>query len=191
MPERVIEMVAQHHERYDGRGYLKGIRGEQLSLFGQISNIVDVYDAITTDRIYREGLLPTVALKKMFEWSVTDYNRRLFELFVKNVGIYPVGSLVEVNRSEIGIVVSANRENAIKPSVLLVKCRGGQTYQPSPLIMLNEVEPKTGKEKYQITKILDPLQEGITIGAFFKEKTPAHKREESGPIPSFPTPSMV
>jgi putative nucleotidyltransferase with HDIG domain len=169
IPDPVVQMVAQHHERYNGKGYLKGLQGEQVSLFGQISTIVDVYDAITSDRVYRAGLLPNVALKKMFEWSASDFNRGLFEHFVKSIGIYPVGSLVEVNGLDIGIVVAANRENAMKPTVKLVKNRSGQLYRPAPLVDLAALEPQSGRERYRISKILDPLQEGITISAFFKE----------------------
>ncbi len=170
IPARVVQMVAQHHERFNGKGYLQGLQGEQVSLFGQISTIVDVYDAITSDRVYRPGLLPNVALKKMFEWSATDFNKGLFERFVKSIGIYPVGSLVEVNGSEIGIVIAANRENAVKPTVKLVKNRSGQIYRPAPVVGTATLEPKTGRGRYRITKILDPVQEGITISAFFKEQ---------------------
>ncbi|MCU0579776.1 MAG: HD-GYP domain-containing protein [Desulfobacterota bacterium] len=169
IPDPVVQMVAQHHERYNGKGYLKGLQGEQVSLFGQISTIVDVYDAITSDRVYRAGLLPNVALKKMFEWSASDFNRGLFEHFVKSIGIYPVGSLVEINGSDIGIVVAANRENAIKPTVKLIKNRSGQLYRPTPVVDSAVLEPRTGRDRYRISKILDPLQEGITISAFFKE----------------------
>ena len=69
-------MVGQHHERYGGHGYLKGLRGEQVGLFGQIATVVDVYDAITSDRVYRRGILPHEALKRMFEWSPRDFDRR-------------------------------------------------------------------------------------------------------------------
>jgi putative nucleotidyltransferase with HDIG domain len=169
IPEKVIQMVGQHHERYNGKGYLRGLQGEQLSLFGQISTIIDIYDAITSDRVYRPGLLPNVALKKMFEWSVTDFNKGLFERFVKSIGIFPVGSLVEVNRSEVGIVIAAHRENAVKPTVRLIKNRDGQAYRPAPVIETTTLDSNTGKEKYQITKVLDPTQEGITVSAFFKD----------------------
>ncbi|MBI5584286.1 MAG: HD-GYP domain-containing protein [Deltaproteobacteria bacterium] len=169
IPAKVVKMVAQHHERYNGKGYLQGLQGEQLSLFGQISTIVDVYDAMTSDRVYRSGLLPNEALKKMFVWSATDFNQGLFERFVKSIGIYPVGSLVEINRSEIGIVIAANQENTVKPTVKLIKNRDGQIYRPALLIDTNAKDGRTGREKFQITGILKPHKEGITISTFFKE----------------------
>jgi putative nucleotidyltransferase with HDIG domain len=170
LPDPVVQMVGQHHERYNGKGYLLGLQGEQVSLFGQISTIVDVYDAITSDRVYRPGLLPNAALKKMFAWSATDFNQGLFERFIKSIGIYPAGSLIEINQSEIGIVMAANRTDAVKPTVKLVKNRAGQIYRPAPLVDTAGREAQTGRERYRITKILDPIQEGITISAFLNEQ---------------------
>ena len=162
-PPKGVQMVGQHHERYGGHGYFKGLRGEQLSLFGQIATIVDVYDAITSDRVYRRGVLPHEAVKQMFEWSPRDFARGLLENFIKCFGIYPVGSLVEINQSEVGVVVAANREKALKPNVLLIMKKGGENYSPARLVKLNEKDPDTQQDLWKITNVLDPVQEGISI----------------------------
>jgi hypothetical protein len=160
-------MVGQHHERYGGHGYLKGLQGDQLSLFGQIATIVDVYDAITSDRVYRRGVLPHEAVKRMFEWSPRDFNRNLLENFIKCFGIYPVGSLVEINQSEVGIVVGANKEKALKPNVLLVKKKGGEKYLPARMVRLSEKDPSTQQDLWKITNVLDPNQEGVSLETYF------------------------
>jgi putative nucleotidyltransferase with HDIG domain len=162
-PPRSIQMVAQHHERYGGYGYPQGLRGEQLSLFGQIATIVDVYDAITSDRVYQQGVLPHEAVKRMFEWSPRDFDRGLLENFIRFFGIYPVGSLVEINQSEVGIVVAANTEKALKPNVLLIKKKGGEKYFPPRMLQLNEKDPSTQEDFWKITSVLDPIKEGISI----------------------------
>jgi putative nucleotidyltransferase with HDIG domain len=165
-PPKGVQMVGQHHERYGGHGYLKGLRGEQLSLFGQIATIVDVYDAITSDRVYRRGVLPHEAVKRMFEWSPRDFDRSLLENFIKCFGIYPVGSLVEVNHSEVGIVVAANREKALKPNVLLIMKKGGEKYSPSRMVELSEKDPSTQQDLWKITNALDAVQEGVSIKSY-------------------------
>ncbi len=166
-PPKGVQMVGQHHERYGGHGYLKGLRGEQLSLFGQIATIVDVYDAITSDRVYRRGVLPHEAVKRMFEWSPRDFDRSLLENFIKCFGIYPVGSLVEINQSEVGIVVAANREKALKPTVLLIMKKGEDKYFPARMVQLNEKDPSTQQDRWKITNVLDPNQEGVSIKSYF------------------------
>jgi putative nucleotidyltransferase with HDIG domain len=172
-PHKAVLMVAQHHERYGGHGYLKGLRGDQVSLFGQIATVVDVYDAITSDRVYRRGILPHEALKRMFEWSPRDFDRGLLEKFIKGVGIYPVGSLVEINQSDVGIVVAANPVRALKPDVLLIKKKGGQDFIPARLVPLNPIEPSSEKDLWRITNVLDPIQEGVSIKSYlFDEISP-------------------
>jgi putative nucleotidyltransferase with HDIG domain len=166
-PPKGAQMVGQHHERYGGHGYLKGLQGDQLSLFGQIATIVDVYDAITSDRVYRRGILPHEAVKRMFEWSPRDFNRNLLENFIKCFGIYPVGSLVEINQSEVGIVVGANKEKALKPNVLLVKKKGGEKYLPARMVRLSEKDPSTQQDLWKITNVLDPNQEGVSLETYF------------------------
>ena len=165
-PPKGVQMVGQHHERYGGHGYLKGLRGEQLSLFGQIATIVDVYDAITSDRVYRRGVLPHEAVKRMFEWSPRDFDRGLLENFIKCFGIYPVGSLVEINQSEVGIVVGADREKALKPNILLIMKKGKENYSPARMVQLTEKDPSTQQDLWEITKVLDPIQEGISIKSY-------------------------
>ncbi len=174
-PPKGVQMVGQHHERYGGHGYLKGLRGEQLGLFGQIASIVDVYDAITSDRVYRRGILPHEAVKRMFEWSPRDFDRSLLEKFIKCFGIYPVGSLVEINHSEVGLVAAANRIKALQPNVLLIMKKGGEKYLPTRMVQLSEKDPSTQQDLWKITNVLDPVQEGISIESFLLAQTLLNK----------------
>ena len=127
---------------------------------------MDVYDAITSDRVYRRGILPHEAVKRMFEWSPRDFDRSLLETFIKCFGIYPVGSLVEINHSEVGLVAAANREKALQPNVLLIMKKGGEKYLPARIVQLSEKDPSTQQDLWKITNVLDPVQEGVSIESF-------------------------
>ncbi|MDP2805881.1 MAG: HD-GYP domain-containing protein, partial [Gallionellaceae bacterium] len=97
-----FKAAAQHHERFDGTGYPMKLKGEEISLYGQMIAIVDVYDAITSIRVYHKGMPPTEALKKLFEWGGTHFNPSLVQAFIKGVGIYPAGSLVRMESGMLG-----------------------------------------------------------------------------------------
>jgi HD-GYP domain-containing protein (c-di-GMP phosphodiesterase class II) len=120
MPEAAIIITGQHHERYDGTGYPNKIKRDEISLLGQMVSIVDVYDALTSDRIYHKGLEPTAALKKLFEWSKFHFNAELVQHFICFIGIYPVGSLVKLESGMLGIVVNPGNENLLRPIVRTV-----------------------------------------------------------------------
>lgn len=118
--EIAFNAAAQHHERYDGSGYPKKLIGEQISLHGQMIAIVDVYDAITSLRVYHKGMPPTEALRKLFEWSKTHFNPKLVQAFIKGVGIYPAGSLVRMESEKLGIVREVVPDKLLQPIVQLI-----------------------------------------------------------------------
>ncbi len=115
-----IHVASQHHERYDGTGYPLGLKGEKINQFGQMAAIVDVYDAITSDRCYHKGNTPHLALKRMMEWSQYHFNIKLFEYFVKCVGIYPIGSFVRLENDMLAVVQRSNQEDLLSPVVRVI-----------------------------------------------------------------------
>ena len=115
-----LDVVGQHHERMDGTGYANGASGEGITTHGRMAAIVDVYDAITSDRCYHKGMTAHTALKKMMEWSTTHFDPGLFQQFVKSVGIYPIGTLVRMENHLLGVVLEPNREEPLYPVVAVV-----------------------------------------------------------------------
>ena len=89
-----LEVVRCHHERYDGSGYVSGLQGERISQFGLIGAIADYYDAITSDRAYRDGMAAHTALRHMYQQRSVAFDPGLVEHFIRCIGIYPIGSIV-------------------------------------------------------------------------------------------------
>ncbi|MDD5329244.1 MAG: HD-GYP domain-containing protein [Sulfuricella sp.] len=129
-----LDVAAQHHERHDGSGYPLGLKGSEMSVYGQMAAIVDVYDAITSERCYHKGMEPTVALRKMFEWSKFHFNPELVHAFVRTIGIYPVGTLVMLESGKIGIVIEQREQNLVQPLVRVVfNARKGYYVEPEDI----------------------------------------------------------
>lgn len=145
MPGDVLDIVRSHHERINGRGYPDGLIGDVIGLLVQITSIVDVYDAITSDRCYHDGIAPHDALKNMFDWAGDNFDAALVEQFIKCLGIYPIGSMVELNTGHIGIVVSASEKARLRPIILVVINKNGKRYDVPRL--LNLAHPQWSKEE--------------------------------------------
>ena len=82
--------------------------------------IIDVYDAMTSEQVYREELAPFEALKYLNQNKGTLFDNQLVTLFIKMIGVFPVGSIVELSNGEIGIVITSNRDDNLRPKVLLM-----------------------------------------------------------------------
>jgi HD-GYP domain-containing protein (c-di-GMP phosphodiesterase class II) len=114
-----LAIVAQHHEHINGAGYPAGLQGEQISQVGQMAAIVDVYEALTSTRPYRQAMEPSIALQRIFGWN-KQFNNELVQRFIQCVGIYPVGTLVRLESGMVAIVVEANPANLLRPTVRVV-----------------------------------------------------------------------
>ena len=114
-----IQIVAEHHERMGGGGYPRGLVGERISEMGRMAAIVDVYDALTSNRVYHKGQEPTEVLRKLLEWSHTHLDGDLVQHFIRILGIYPVGTLVRLSSDRLAVVVEQG-EDLLRPTVRLV-----------------------------------------------------------------------
>ena len=156
-----LEVVARHHERYSGSGYIKGLSGDAIKPFGMISAIVDCYDAITSDRVYRPGMTTHDTLTKMYEWRTRDFHPGLVEQFIQCMGIYPIGSLVEMNTGAVGVIVTINRERRLQPKVFLILNRDKHPYAQPMLIDLMKSQHDSKGVKLEISKVLPSGTYGI------------------------------
>ena len=161
IPSASIQVAAQHHERYSGGGYANGVAGDKIGVFGLISGIVDCYDAITSDRVYHSGMSPYEALTNMYSWRNTDFHPGLIEQFIQCMGIYPVGSLVELSDGSIGVVINVNRRRRLRPRVALVLKPNKKPYRLAKILNLTDFEEKDGSSEISVVKVLQPGEHGI------------------------------
>lgn len=153
-----LSVVAEHHERIDGSGYPACKKGAQLSRAGQMAAIVDVYDAMCSDRVYHKGMAPTPALRKLLEWSEHHFDRALVQAFIRALGIYPTGSLVRLDSGRLGVVVEQNERQILEPVVRVFYHAGKQYYIPPETVDLSRTQDRiAGFENYEKWNI-DPYK---------------------------------
>jgi HD-GYP domain-containing protein (c-di-GMP phosphodiesterase class II) len=132
-----LDITLHHHERRDGSGYPEQRREGDISELAEMAAIVDVYDAITSDRCYHKGMSAAEALRKIYEWSKFHFNPRLAQEFMRCVGIYPVGTLVMLESARLGVVVEPHPTNLLTPKVNVFFNTRSQTYIRPELLDLS------------------------------------------------------
>ena len=120
MEPEVATGILQHHERLDGSGYPKGLKGEEISIYGRMAGIADSFAALITPRPYANPLAPQDALMSLYQWAGSSFHAPLVEQFVQAVGVFPVGGLVELSSGEVAVVLAHNRVRRLEPRVLIL-----------------------------------------------------------------------
>lgn len=149
----------EHHERVDGTGYPHRRAKTDLSQFGLIAAIVDIYDAVTSDRCYHKGKTPHDTLQLLYQLGTKGHvDGALVQQFVQVVGVYPVGSLVLLSTGETAVVKQVNHHDSLRPVLLLVTDEGGHR-RSAPLEF--DLATQVQQSKRSIASILDPTTAGI------------------------------
>jgi putative nucleotidyltransferase with HDIG domain len=168
LPPASLEIVRSHHERINGSGYPRKLKGDEITLFARIVSIVDIYDAITTDRSYHDGISPHEAIRLIYENEKDAFPPELLELFIQCLSIFPIGSIVELENGEIGIVMNVNRNKHLLPVVLLVMNRDKIPYFPRKVCNLELLSDQG--QAVHIKRILESSAYGInTSNILFEE----------------------
>ncbi|MCO5100912.1 MAG: DUF3391 domain-containing protein [Burkholderiaceae bacterium] len=116
----VLRAVAEHHERLDGSGYPRRLRGDDIGLFGRMAGIVDAFSGLTALRAYANPLSPEDALSALNEWGRSLFCRDLVEHFVLSIGVFPIGTLVELRGGEVAAVVDRPRGERVLPKLVVL-----------------------------------------------------------------------
>ncbi len=120
LPADVLRGILEHHERYDGTGYPRGIARGDIGNYARVISVVDVYDALTSKRCYRDAVPASSALRQMYDWRETTFPPRSIESFIKCIGVYPVGSFVRLSSGEYAVVACNNAATTTRPVVKVV-----------------------------------------------------------------------
>ena len=155
--EIAMDVCLHHHEKMDGSGYPHRLKGEQISLYARMGAICDVYDAVTSDRAYKQGWPAAEAIRKMASWCDTHFDAQLFRAFVKSVGIYPVGTLVRLSSGRLGVVIEQSETSLLTPRVRIFFSSKSNTHL-TPVV----VDLGLPGEREQIVKSEDPAQWNFT-----------------------------
>lgn len=132
-----LDVVLHHHEKMDGAGYPRRYKGDEISLYARMGAVCDVYDAITSNRPYKDGWDPADAIRKMAEWCGGHFDSRVFQAFVKCIGIYPIGSLVRLASGRLGVVVEQSGGSLLTPCVKVFFSTRSQSHIPPEVIDLS------------------------------------------------------
>ena len=116
----ILEGIAQHHERENGSGYPAGLSKGTISLFGRMAAIADTFAALTNPRPYAETVPAYEALQTLANWGSEFFHAPMVEQFIHAIGIFPVGSMVELSTGEVAVVISHNKVRRLKPRVLII-----------------------------------------------------------------------
>jgi len=159
-----VLVAFEHHIGFDGSGYPLRQKDRPLHFYSRIVSICDTFDAMTTARVYQKAMRPDECLRLMSKTVAKRYDPLLLKAFVNTVGVFPVGTLVQLSSGEIAIVIETHVDAAFirQPKVKIAMDKGGHLLQPPPIIDLSETTPD-GKFKTQIVKSLDPKDYRIHI----------------------------
>lgn len=134
----VATVVLQHHEAFDGSGYPRKLKGDDISEYARIVSICDVFFAMTTKRSYRDEYMSYHAMKNIVSGSNRKFDPELVKIFLSNLAIYPVGSIVQLNDNTIGKVVSANPELPLRPRISVLIDGFGEKVEGEKIIDLQQ-----------------------------------------------------
>lgn len=167
LPAGIEDIILLHHERQDGSGYPQGLKAEEITVDGAIAALVDSFSALTSARLYAEQASPSNALSLMHKLRGKLFHDALVEQFIQCIGIYPVGSAVELNTGEVGIVIAQNLVRRLQPRVMVILDRDWNL-SPQQIILDLVKEPKAADgEIYRIRRTLPRDELPIDPSEFF------------------------
>ncbi|TGN39247.1 HD-GYP domain-containing protein [Marinobacter confluentis] len=164
-----VDVAYSHHERMDGKGYPRGLPSQQIPLFAKMIGLVDTYDAITSSRVYDKGRASMQALQIIHRNKGTQFDADLAVEFIRMIGVYPPGSIIEFENGEVGIVVANRKSSKLKPVVLLVRDGDKNPITPYRQIDLSTGVIDTAGKAYKITHEVPDGTYGIVMSDFVEK----------------------
>ncbi|GAA5181803.1 hypothetical protein GCM10025771_29570 [Niveibacterium umoris] len=164
----IVEIVARHHERIDGSGYPAGLVGDVIGVFAEMAGIVDSFCAMTRHRSWRPAVSTQQGLESLITLRGKRFSPELIDQFIQCIGIYPAGTLVELNSGEVAVVIAQNRVRRLKPRVMvLLSSDHSPNSNPHTLDLLYDPPIPGGSEPYRIVRSLPENAFGIDPAQFY------------------------
>ncbi len=173
--EEAIAIATQHHEMMDGSGYPLSLKGDDIHPYARLTAVADVYDALTAKRVYKPAMPMYQALLRIHQNKGTEFEERAVDLFVRALGLYPVGSLVELNNKEQAVVFEPNPADSRKPTLGILTMANQKPRAAPFLVNLSRRSEAEGRE---IVKVLDPDQVGLDIEKIMEDVASRGERTE-------------
>lgn len=164
VPRGALDIIRMHQERWSGSGYPQGLLGETIPRMARITGLCDAYDAMVSDRPYRAAMSPEAALHELYENASREFGAELVQAFIRVIGAFPVGSVVELDNGALGVVVGLKPGAGLRPTVLMIRAPGGEPYRRRPLLNLaSERRAKMGLTGQRIRRAHSPTEVGIDV----------------------------
>ena len=157
---RVLEMVANHHERHDGSGYPRGLKGDEIPVYGRIAGLVDTYDAMITSRPYASTQSSYGALRQLRSLAGVQFQSELVDQFTQAIGMFPTGTLVLLNTGEVAVVTAQSRVRRLRPEIMIILDAGKQPLDDYRVVDLNQVSA-TADDQASLW-----IEQGLEPGAY-------------------------
>jgi HD-GYP domain-containing protein (c-di-GMP phosphodiesterase class II) len=161
VPRETLEIIQMHHERLDGSGYPHGLQATQLPLHARLAGMLDTYDAMTSPRAFQDATPADRVLQYLLNESESTFGPTLVQQLIQCIGLYPVGSLIELDNGAVAIVVGSRPDARVRPTVLLVRTPDGDFYDKRILLNLAADPEASGPSARTVRRVLDPVYEDI------------------------------
>lgn len=168
LPRSALLVALQHHENVDGSGYPKGCLAERTHQFSRLVAVVDRYVGMTSDRPQRDGVSPEQAVKTLYELRGTELDEKFVDAFIQLLGVYPVGSMVELSSGEVGIVIGNSPKQRLRPKVLVILNERKEKALPLRIVDLQQIRTYGTGAPYDIRRALDPHSYGMDLNPYIK-----------------------
>jgi HD-GYP domain-containing protein (c-di-GMP phosphodiesterase class II) len=169
---RVVEMVQHHHERHNGTGYPRGLTGSAIPIFARIAGVIDAYDAMTAQRPYAKTRSPYDATRQLGKLAGVEFPAEVVEQFVQAIGVFPVGTLVELNTGEVGMVIAQNRVRRLRPKIIVLLDRDKQPLDAFPIVDLrNQLSDANNQQSLWIERGLAPGDYGLDPTEYYLQES--------------------
>ena len=143
----VLDMVRCHHERADGSGYPDKLTGNAIPVYGRIAGVVDCYDAMTTKTLYSPPMAAYDAARNLNEMRGKQFQAEVVEQFLRTIGMFPTGSVVELSDGTVGVVLEQNRMHPLRPKVMLLLDKAHQLFDQPRILDMQKLHEKASSSR--------------------------------------------